>query len=63
MGSKYTSISCRPRKYQGALAGFIVRLGLAGSSSGAFRQIDHTIKIAVTITVARNSIRSKKGQT
>ena len=34
-GSKYTSISCSPRKYHGALDGFGVRVGFAGSSSGA----------------------------
>src|ERR1039458_1343382 len=42
-GSKYTSISCKPRKYQGAFDGFMVSVGLAGSSSGAFKTIDNTI--------------------
>ncbi len=62
-GSKYTSISCKPRKYQGAFAGFMVRLGLAGSSSGAFRVMDQTIRMMVTMMAARNSMRSRKGQT
>src|SRR5438046_8146002 len=62
-GSKYTSISCKPRKYHGALDGFMVRVGLAGSSSGALRVIDHTIRISVTIMVASNSMRSRNGQT
>src|SRR4051812_1077484 len=42
-GSKYTSISCRPRKYHGAFDGFGVFAGFAGCSSGAFSRIDHTI--------------------
>src|SRR5512133_1720343 len=62
-GSKYTSISCNPRKYHGAFAGFIVRLGLDGSSRGAFSVMDHTIRIAVTMIAARNSTRSKNGHT
>src|SRR5271166_4941280 len=62
-GSKYTSISCKPRKYQGAFAGFIVRLGFDGSSSGALSVIDQTIKIMVTIMAARNSMRRRNGQT
>src|SRR6266853_6481302 len=43
-GSKYTSISCSPRKYQGAFDGFGVLAGFAGCSSGAFRKIDQTIR-------------------
>src|SRR5215471_1165871 len=62
-GSKYTSISCKPRKYHGALDGFIVSVGLAGSSSGAFKVIDQTIRIIVTMIAARNSMRSRNGQT
>ncbi len=62
-GSKYTSISCSPRKYHGAFAGFIVRFGFAGSSSGAFSVIDQTIRIMVTIIAARNSTRKRNGQT
>src|SRR3984893_15349957 len=44
-GSKYTSISCSPRKYHGAFDGFGVFAGLAGCSSGAFRKIDDTIRM------------------
>ncbi len=62
-GSKYTSISCRPRKYHGAFEGFIVSVGLDGSSSGAFNVIDHTIRMMVTMIAARNSMRSKNGHT
>src|SRR3989442_15261013 len=62
-GSKYTSISCKPRKYQGALAGFIVRLGFEGSSSGALSVMDQTIRMMVTIMAARNSMRKRNGQT
>src|ERR1022692_1723963 len=62
-GAKYTSISCKPRKYQGALEGFMVRVGLAGSSSGAFRVMDHTIRMMVRMIAARNSMRSRKGHT
>src|SRR5437764_13837764 len=62
-GSKYTSISWRPRKYQGAFAGFMVRLGLAGSSSGAFKVIDQTMRMMVTMMAARNSTRRRNGQT
>src|ERR1051325_10602783 len=62
-GSKYTSISCNPRKYQGAFAGFIVKFGFDGSSSGALNVIDQTIRMIVTMMAARNSIRSKNGQT
>src|SRR6476660_1176533 len=40
-GSKYTSISCRPRKYHGAFDGFGDADGFAGSSSGACSAIDH----------------------
>ena len=47
-GSKYTSISCSPRKYHGAFEGFIVSVGFAGSSSGAFSVIDQTIRMTVT---------------
>src|SRR5215472_14405683 len=62
-GSKYTSISCRPRKYHGAFDGFIVSVGFAGSSNGAFRVIDQTIKMMVRIIAARNSMRSRYGHT
>src|SRR5712691_11941585 len=43
-GSKYTSISCSPRKYHGAFDGFGVFAGFAGCSSGAFRKIDQTMR-------------------
>src|ERR1035437_1317286 len=62
-GSKYTSISCKPRKYHGAFDGFMVSVGLAGSSSGAFNAIDHTIRMMVRMIAARNSMRSKYGHT
>ena len=62
-GSKYTSISCKPRKYHGAFAGFMVRLGFAGSSNGAFNVIDQIIRMIVTIIAARNSTRSRNGHT
>src|SRR4029077_10843687 len=61
-GSKYTSISCRPRKYQGALAGFMVTLGLDGSSSGALSVRDQAISSTVTRIAATNSIRIRYGQ-
>src|ERR1700686_2562134 len=60
-GSKYTSISCSPRKYQGALAGFMVTFGFDGSSSGALSVIDHTISSTVTRTAATSSIRIRYG--
>src|SRR6266849_888253 len=62
-GSKYTNISCKPRKYQGAFAGFMVRLGFAGSSRGAFKVMDQTMRMMVTMIAARNSIRRRNGQT
>ena len=58
-GSKYTSISCSPRKYHGALEGFMVRVGFDGSSSGAFSVMDQTIRMTVTMIAARNSMRSR----
>src|SRR5574338_100587 len=61
-GSKYTSISCSPRKYHGAFAGFIVTLGFDGSSSGAFSVMDHTISSAVTRMAAISSTRIRYGQ-
>ena len=54
-GSKNTSISCRPRKYHGAFDGFGVRVGLAGSSSGASTSSDHTISKTMTKMAHRNS--------
>src|SRR6267154_6008555 len=61
-GSKYTSISCKPRKYQGALAGFMVTLGLDGSSSGALSVMDQTISSTVTRIAATSSILIRYGQ-
>src|SRR5262245_28896860 len=55
-GSKYTSISCRPRKYHGALEGFGELDGFAGSSSGACRAIDHPIKMTVKTTMQMSSV-------
>src|SRR5437867_2647859 len=61
-GSKKTSISCRPRKYQGALEGFGVRVGLAGSSSGASTRSDQTISSRMMPIEIRNSLRTRWGQ-
>src|SRR6478672_11769343 len=61
-GSKYTSISWRPRKYQGAFDGFGVLFGLAGSSSGASIAIDHTVITVMTMSDVRNSRRTRYGQ-
>ena len=55
-GSKYTSISWRPRKYHGAFDGFGVTEGLAGCSSGAFRNIDHRIRITEQTTMQISSV-------
>src|SRR5881275_244675 len=40
-----------------------VKFGLAGSSSGAFSVMDQTIRMMVTMMAARNSTRSRNGQT
>src|SRR5216110_2837558 len=61
-GSKKTSISWRPRKYQGALEGFGVRVGLAGSSSGASTRSDQTISSRMMPIEIRNSLRTRCGQ-
>src|SRR5215470_17694987 len=61
-GSKKTSISCRPRKYHGALDGFGVRVGLAGSSSGASTRSDHTSRSRMMPIEIRNSLRTRCGQ-
>src|SRR6059058_5013646 len=61
-GSKKTSISCRPRKYHGALEGFGVRVGFAGSSSGASTRSDHTISNRMMPIEIRNSLRTRCGQ-
>ena len=54
-GSKYTSISCKPRKYQGALDGFGVAAAFAGSSNGACKAIPHNTRNAVKATMQINS--------
>ena len=41
----------------------MVRVGLDGSSSGAFSVMDQTIRMTVTMMAARNSMRSRYGQT
>src|SRR5579862_766311 len=61
-GSKKTSISCRPRKYHGAFDGFGVRVGLAGSSSGASTSSDHTRSSTTMRMAHRNSARTRLGQ-
>jgi len=55
-GSKYTNISWSPRKYQGALDGFGVDAGFAGSSNGAATKIDQTIKNTINKIKEMNSI-------
>src|SRR3990167_7072443 len=61
-GSKYTRSSCSPKKYQGALAGFGVIEGLAGSSKGASIVMDHTHNTIMATSVTRPSMRNKPGQ-
>src|SRR5208282_4942599 len=61
-GSKNTSISCRPRKYQGAFDGLGVRVGLLGSSSGALIVSDQMVSTAITSNDIRNSLRTRNGQ-
>jgi hypothetical protein len=46
-GSKYTSSSCNPRKYQGALEGLGVRAVAAYSSIGASIRVLQAISSAV----------------
>src|SRR2546427_13248652 len=60
-GSKYTSISCNPRKYQGALDGFGELDGFAGSSRGACSAIDQPIKTTVRTTMQINSVYTRSG--
>ncbi len=54
------TISCSQRKYQGALAGFGVISGLAGSSSGERTKTERipTIAIVPRITIAMRRVRS-----
>src|SRR5262245_24519128 len=61
-GSKKTSISWSPRKYQGAFDGFGVRVGLAGSSRGASTSSAHTSSSSVITMAHRNSERTRNGQ-
>src|SRR5208282_177167 len=61
-GSKKTSISCKPRKYQGALEGLGVRVGFDGSSRGALIVSDQTVSTTITSAAIRNSLRTRKGQ-
>src|SRR5581483_671449 len=61
-GSKKTSISWRPRKYHGAFDGFGVRVGFAGSSSGASESSDHTSRTRIVRIEIRNSFRTRCGQ-
>src|SRR3954466_5311635 len=62
-GSKYTNISCSPRKYHGAFDGFGVFAGFAGCSSGAFRKIDHTISTTEQTISAISSVYTRSGHT
>src|SRR5712671_3560757 len=62
-GSKYTSISCSPRKYHGAFDGFGVLAGFAGCSSGAFRKIDHTIRRTEQTINEMSSVYTRSGHT
>src|ERR1700681_2660571 len=62
-GSKYTSISWRPRKYHGAFDGFGVLAGFAGCSSGAFRKIDHTIRMTEQTMSEMSSVYTRSGHT
>src|SRR3989475_8742295 len=61
-GSKKTSISWRLREYHGAFDGFGVRVGLAGSSSGASTSSDQTISRIIIAHAIRNSLRTRCGQ-
>src|SRR3954469_21035482 len=61
-GSKETSISWRPRKYQGALEGLGVLVGLAGSSIGASTVMLHTIKTSSRMQPEMNLARPRYGQ-
>src|SRR5437879_4825386 len=63
MGWNMVSSSCRPRKYQGALDGLGVRLGLAVPSRGAFTKAEKTRRKAVMAREATNSPTSRCGHT
>src|SRR6476646_9545729 len=62
-GSKYTSISCSPRKYHGAFDGFGVLAGFAGCSSGAFRKIDQTMRTTEQRISEMSSVYTRSGHT
>src|SRR2546427_6744971 len=61
-GSKLTSVSCSPRKYQGALEGFGVLVGFAGSSIGASTVMLHTMSTRRRMQPEMNSARTRYGQ-
>src|SRR5918997_3753761 len=62
IGWNIVSSSCRPRKYQGALEGFGVRLKLARVSSGALTKAENTSVKAVITRAATNSTTNRWGQ-
>ena len=62
-GSKYTNISCSPRKYQGAFEGFGVAAGFAGCSIGASNRTDHATRTAEHSTRQINSVYTRSGHT
>src|SRR5439155_24443872 len=62
-GSKYTSISCRPRKYHGAFEGFGVFAGFAGCSSGAFKKMDQTMRMTEHTISEISSVYTRSGHT
>src|SRR5205814_5424229 len=62
-GSKYTSISWRPRKYHGAFDGLGVLAGLAGCSRGALSRIDQTIRTTEQRMREISSVYTRSGHT
>ena len=63
MGWNIVRSSCSPRKYQGALDGFGVKLKLAVASSGALTKVEKTNRKAVIAREATNSPTSRWGHT
>ncbi len=63
IGWNMVSSSCRPRKYQGALDGFGVKLKLAPARKGALTTAENTSRKAVMANEATNSPTSRWGQT
>src|SRR5262245_37917277 len=61
-GSKYTSNSCKPTKYQGAFEGFGVLFGSARGSRGAGISIDQSHKKIVVTKKHRTIVYMKYGQ-